>query len=465
MSTSQIAIPQFIQKHSPSFVVFLLTLLIYGFTAVPDLTWAFGSGDGGELITAAVSGGIPHPPGYPTYLLLGKLVALLPVEPIAYRFNLFSALCGAVATAMATATAKPLGLTGWRSTLAGFTFAFIPLVWQQAIVTEVYALNLAMVSFFLWGLFSKRASWLVGLFLGLCLTTHLTSAILLPLAFLMQPVNRWLQFVGGLLFGLTPFLLLPWLAAADSHVIWGSPETVTGWWWLVSAKIYQPNQFALPNNQLWGRAGRWAILLLRQLLFIGWPLLLWGIQQEAERQRVWWGLFATAVGYLFYAFSYNTVDALVLTLPAWLLLSLCLIAAFKRLGRNAFLLPFVFILLNFGLVRSEEIIEIRPFAEQILNSSPPTAILITSGDPDIFTLWYFHHAEGQRPDIFIVDDQLFAFDWYRTRIAQMYPALDVTQQDDLAQFRTANGDNHPICDVSFFVGGQLTVNIDCDEEP
>ena len=79
-----------------SFISFLsaaLALTIYLLTLSPDLTWANFSSDGGELITAAATWGVPHPPGYPTYVLLGHLVNWLPLGTAVYRFNLFSALC------------------------------------------------------------------------------------------------------------------------------------------------------------------------------------------------------------------------------------------------------------------------------------------------------------------------------------------------------------------------------------
>ena len=65
-----------------------LAMLVYLFTIAPDLTWANYGGDGGELITASVTLGIPHPPGYPLYLLAGKIASYLPVGTIAYRYNL-----------------------------------------------------------------------------------------------------------------------------------------------------------------------------------------------------------------------------------------------------------------------------------------------------------------------------------------------------------------------------------------
>ena len=445
-------------------MVFAITLLIYGATAAPDLTLAFHSGDGGELITAVFTGGIPHPPGYPTYLLLGKLAALLPIEPIAYRFSLFSAFCGAVAAAVTSAASRPLGLKGWHPILPGLTLAFMPLVWQQAVITEVYALNLMLVALFVWSLLGEQPSWLVGFLLGLCLTTHLTSALLLPLALLLLPIGQWPRLCTGLAFGLTPYFLLPLLARPDSPVVWGQPETIAGWWWLVSARIYQPNQLALPAEKIVPQLIEWGKMGLQQLLFVGWVLLPWSGWQETNKKR-WLGLVGTAVAYLVYAFFYNTNDALVLTLPAWLLLSLSLTAAFKWLGSWGLVLPFALILLNFSQIDRVELHKIRPFAEQILNSSPANAILITSGDPDIFVLWYFHFVEGQRTDVILVDDQLFAFDWYRSRVKLLYPELQGLDVDDVPAFRTLNASQRPVCTVILVEDEKLLAYNRCIEEP
>jgi hypothetical protein len=81
----------------------LCALLVYVLTLAPDLTWANFGTDGGELITAAVTLGVPHPPGYPTYVLLGKLISLIPMGTVAYRFNLFSAVCVSLARACVAA--------------------------------------------------------------------------------------------------------------------------------------------------------------------------------------------------------------------------------------------------------------------------------------------------------------------------------------------------------------------------
>ena len=70
-------------------------LPIYLATLAPGLTFEHYGTDGGDLITAARTLGVPHPTGYPTYTLLAWLFSHLPVGIIAYRVNLLSAISAA----------------------------------------------------------------------------------------------------------------------------------------------------------------------------------------------------------------------------------------------------------------------------------------------------------------------------------------------------------------------------------
>lgn len=442
------------QKWSPRWVVggtAVLTFLLYWLTMPRDLTWQAFSGDGGELITAAVTLGVPHPPGYPTYVLLGKLISFLPIEPVAYRFHLFSALCTAGAAGLVTATVFKLSSESAKSSsllasVPGLLFAFSPLVWQQAVVAEVYSLNLLLVAAFLWALLGKQNSLFIGYLLGLSFTTHLTSLFLIPLTLLHTPRKAWGKLAIGASVGAAPFLLLPLLARQGSPVVWGDPTTLAGWWWLVSGKIYQPNQFALPLTEFWPRLSSWLPEFALQLGILGWAVLVW-YGRSSLQQKKWLGLVGTAVCYLIYAFCYNTQDAIMLTLPAWLLFSLCLIPILPNLGKRELFLPPLAVLLHLASQTGANIHNIRPQAEAILASAPLGAVLITSGDPDIFVLWYFHHAEGMRDDIILVEDLLFAFDWYREAIGRQQPTLRALEEDNLSLFETVNASQHAICHV------------------
>ena len=76
---------------APAFLVVTL-LWVYGSTLAPGLTWMHNGADGGDLITATATGGVPHPTGYPLYLLLAGFFQRLPIGPLAFRTNLLSAL-------------------------------------------------------------------------------------------------------------------------------------------------------------------------------------------------------------------------------------------------------------------------------------------------------------------------------------------------------------------------------------
>ena len=67
-----------------------LVFLLYVLTLAPSTAmW-----DTSEYIAAAYTLGIPHPPGNPFFVLLGRFFAILPIAPnVAMRINILAALC------------------------------------------------------------------------------------------------------------------------------------------------------------------------------------------------------------------------------------------------------------------------------------------------------------------------------------------------------------------------------------
>ncbi len=74
-------------------LVFLVTLGVYLRTLAPTVPFW----DSGEFIAVAKTLGIPHPPGTPFYVLLGRVATLVPFGNIAQRVNGMSALASALA--------------------------------------------------------------------------------------------------------------------------------------------------------------------------------------------------------------------------------------------------------------------------------------------------------------------------------------------------------------------------------
>lgn len=434
----------------------VIALIVYALTLAPDLTWANFGSDGGELIAAAVTLGIPHPPGYPTYVLLGKLWSYLPVGTMALRFNLLSAVSVALAVGVACLTALELTRTRVAAVAAALSLAFAPLVWGQALVTEVYGLNLLCLALFLWALLGQRPSGLTGLLLGLSLTTHLTSWLMLPLALALTPRRRWLALSAGMALGLTPLLVLPLLARSGSPVIWGDPTTPSGWWWLVTAQVYRATLAG-------ASAESWPALLwtfARQFAVIGLAFVAAGvIGARGLRRRLLW-LAATAVAYLLFALFYATGDTAVNLLPALLLLTFPLAAGLQTVGRWALILPLALLLLALPSQSLRDDTAVRPLAVAALEAAPANAILLTPGDRTIFTLWYFQGVEALRPDVILVDYNLLAFDWYRARLQARYPDLQALATDDPAAFEQANLQLRPFCRAALLANPTII----CHEE-
>jgi len=156
-------------------VVFLGVLAAYLRTMVPTVPFW----DAGEFIAVSNILGIPHPPGTPFYVLLGRVAALLPLGSVARQVNGLSALASALAvmlTYLATlrliriaqqggVTARAVGagepgakagglLTGrgaeWLAQVGAVTaalmLAFSDNFWESGTEAEVYALaSLAQV--------------------------------------------------------------------------------------------------------------------------------------------------------------------------------------------------------------------------------------------------------------------------------------------------------------------------------
>lgn len=431
----------------------LITLGVYVLTIAPDLTWANASFDGVELITASATLGVPHPPGYPTYVVLGKLFSFLPIGSVAFRYNLFSAFATALAAGLLVPSIGVLypHVRPPAAMAAALLFGFAPLVWSQAVVTEIYGLNLLALALFLAVWSRTGPSLRSGFLLGIAVTTHLTSLFFLPALLISSGHRIWRPLLGWTI-GLAPLLIIPFLAAGDSPVVWGQPDDLAGWWWLISGRLYRA------NLQPGFDAGHLAALL--QAIALGPALMVAAKGAKAPAMRVdaqanierqpttsWLGL--TAILYVAFALFYRTPDAAVLILPAFLIVAILIAPLLDRLGIAALFLPLVLVLLTFNTRDLGGDFTVRQSAESLLDSAPKNALLLTPGDRTIFTVLYFQQIEGSRTDLRIVDANLFAFDWYRSRLKTLYPELSVPEGDDLISFKQNSMHERPFCLVSF----------------
>ena len=104
-------------------LVFLLTLWLYLRTVVPDIYVS----DFVEFQYQPALLGLPHPNGFPFYMVLGWLWSHVPAGSVAWRMNVLSAVGGALAVAVTTAFAQRLSRRASVGLLAGSLLALSPI--------------------------------------------------------------------------------------------------------------------------------------------------------------------------------------------------------------------------------------------------------------------------------------------------------------------------------------------------
>jgi tetratricopeptide (TPR) repeat protein len=147
-----------------------------------DLGWV----DSVELTLAGATLGIPHPTGYPLYLLWARLAFL--AGGIA-GVNFLAALCAAAAVAITYLLARALGFGRAGGIVAAAALAMHPELIRQATVAEVYTFHLTLVVLLLWLAVAigrspspRSAGDGFAYGLGLGLAHHLTILFALPAA-------------------------------------------------------------------------------------------------------------------------------------------------------------------------------------------------------------------------------------------------------------------------------------------
>ena len=181
---------------------FLIALIVYSIT-VED-TASFW--DAGEFIAVSNKLEVPHPPGAPFYLLLGRFFSLFAFnnpELVALSINFLSVLASAFTilflfwtiTHLSSKIIKPNNdINIFLILLSGFTgaisFTFTDSFWFSAVEAEVYAMSSFFTAFVFWAILRwettqdpiKQHKWiiLIAYMMGLSIGVHLLNLVAIP---------------------------------------------------------------------------------------------------------------------------------------------------------------------------------------------------------------------------------------------------------------------------------------------
>lgn len=295
-------------------IIFVVALLTYWLTMEPTASYW----DCGEFISVAYKLEVPHPPGAPLFLLIGRLfsfLALGDVTKVAYWINFSSALSSAFTSLFLfwsitlfgrklMRVNKPEDMTDdkvWVLMGAGIVgslaYTFSDSAWFSAVEGEVYAMSSFFTAFVVWAMLkweviedeSKANRWLLLIFyvMGLSIGIHLLNLVTIPALALVFYFKKYKPTRWGVVAAMLVSLVI--IFVINDIIIPGLPS-VAG-----SIEVFFVNSLGLPFN---------AGVIFFGVIFLG--LLIMGIHYAQRKKMVIlnMSLLATAfilIGYASYA--------------------------------------------------------------------------------------------------------------------------------------------------------------------
>ena len=230
-------------EYTLAVVLFFLTFFVYFSTMAPTVSFW----DSGEFIATSHILGVPHPPGSPLFLLIGKLFSLFPISSdIAFRINIFSPIISAATISLLflicnqfierlnNYTTDNSILKFGSSFVASLTFAFTHSHWFNAVETEVYALSgfmtaLVVYLILLWSKNRHKKHHMIYLMMivylmGLATGIHLLNLLTIPFIALIIyfSINKFSMKT----FFVTTFLAFFVFLLIQNGIIKGLPQLV-----------------------------------------------------------------------------------------------------------------------------------------------------------------------------------------------------------------------------------------------
>ena len=399
---------------------------VYAATIMPEVGWA----DSAELALQAYQLGVTHPPGYPVHTWLGKVFTLLFAEP-AVGTNWMSAVCTAGAVVLLGAMIARATRSVLACVLGPLVFAMSLRVWEMAVVTEAYNVNILFLAAALWLVLAwSRRPTMTGLVaaaacFGASMGSYLANFLLTPALVLLvfrkgQNKKRLLcSFVFLAVAGLVGAAVLSWSCfRCHVHPPLGTrflPDSIRGALRYFSGAQYGTAELRGMSFYA-GRLAEHGRIFAANFLYIGILPGLLGLVWHWRTRRdecITLGLvFLINVGYftVYKASDYYTmVTPSYFVFAYWIVLGIQWLADLKR-PRAMRLASAATVLLAAGLVWANlpdrlERAKGTPVTDFALASLAqfPTNAVVVAGWEKLPTLLYFQTTRGLRPDVTIIE--------------------------------------------------------------
>lgn len=457
-------------KNLYALASFILPLLVYSLTAARTIT---SYGDNAELTTAAFNLDAAHPPGYPLYIMLGKLFTSIPIGSIAFRVNLLSCTLAALTIFFIYKIFRKLGLPALSSLIASQIVALNYSLWLYSITAEKYALNnlFAVIIIYLTTLWAeKRKSkenkkattilYLTAFIFGLAFSNHTSIILLAPGLFYVFWVldrsiiyNKIIKLAPFFILGFTPFILLAYSANTPHYPIFGiipNPSRIFAYITRVDyGGLFSAGPNLIPNIE----GIRELFFYYSKLVFNCFtpvaPLLAlyFAISSLIKKQTIFTSLSITLLStvLLFPLFflrragiadlhSQGVIERFALL--GMLILGITFLLGLYQIISNylpkkkepifriiTLTLAIILFVSNYSSVNKKNFFLSHNYALNILNQVEPNSIIFTSDDMTIFSLMYFVNAEKIKPDITLINTDFLEIVAYQKELITYWPEL------------------------------------------
>jgi len=298
-------------NNAVGWAVFVLALAVYWITMEPTASYW----DCGEFIAVSYKLEVPHPPGAPFFLLIGRLFSFLSFGDetmVAYWINFSSVLAGAFTSMFMFWSVVLFGrkLMGLRKAedlttdrtwvlmgaglVGSLAYTFCDSAWFSNVEAEVYAMSSFFTAFVVWAMLkwdliedeARANRWLILIFymMGLSIGVHLLNLVTIPALALIYYLKKYEPGRWGVIGTMIISLLI--IFFINNLIIPGLPS-VAG-----TFEVFFVNSLGLPFGS---GAIFFALLLLGALVF--------GIHHSQKKAKPIINTFLLATAFILIGYS------------------------------------------------------------------------------------------------------------------------------------------------------------------
>jgi len=437
------------------------------------------AGDSGDLVTAACTFGVPHPPGYPLYTFFGYILCRLPLFTPSWRVALLSSIPHALVIAglfylIRRMTKNTLvSIFGALVILGNYLFFLYSVTPEVFALLDLFIVVLTILLFRFTETKDIRVWYAAMCMLGLSLTHHHVILFFIP-AFaywtyahisLFKRMSIISVIAKSILFfivGLLPYVYVVVAGYGSSIIVWDQPTTVSNIIRLVTRSDYG----TFLSSSSFGVSIQQRILSIQaymQFMYMDFRLpgvlgVLFGFYAlwRRKKQMFWFfmlGIFCTGPFFFFYAsfplltrFTLATYERFLL--PSYVVSTVVLsigvfefyqflihtlsryrsylfthVVSLTYIGFFGMYVLFMFAGVTYRFWGLPQDRTVDLYGADVLASLPQKSIIFLKNDTQLFSVQYMRYAVGMRPDVVVLHNSRLANPEYLSQIRKIFPEI------------------------------------------